>query len=246
MWKTKKELPEAEYQQEEQGAGQENKVGAKLEQINAGIKTKMSNFSIWLFGVTKFIFGVLLLPFVYSVTVSFLNEFGAVDQLNRDYFWAGIISLLIIYFFIWEPLKIYNFGHKILEVMFNYVKPLVKVAPYLLPIYTIVLCIAYAIVSKVNESPDILNYFMFLFSFTMGLHLIFSAKTIRGKKKDFLKGNYIFGFSFVYILNILVLGFILNIIFPNFSFVNLCNQTYQTAKGLFSAAFNQLFLSPMK
>ncbi len=242
MWKTKKELPEVKHQD----VGQENKVGAKLEQVNAEIKTKMSNLSVWLFGVTKFIFGILLLPFVYSVTVSFLNEFGVVGQLNRDYFWAGLITLLIIYFFIWEPLKIYNLGHKILEFMFSYVQPLVKVAPYLLPIYTIVLCIAYAIVSRINESPDILNYFMFLFSFSMGLHLIFSAKTIRGKKNDFLKGNYIFGFSFVYILNILVLGFILNIIFPNFSFVNLFNQTYQTAKSLFSAAFNQLFLSPMK
>lgn len=242
MWKTKKELPEVKHQD----VGQENKVGAKLEQVNAEIKTKMSNLSVWLFGVTKFIFGILLLPFVYSVTVSFLNEFGVVGQLNRDYFWAGLISLLVIYLFIWEPVKIYNLGHKILEFMFSYVQPLVKVAPYLLPIYTIVLCIAYAIVSRINESPDVLNYFMFLFSFSMGLHLVFSAKTIRGKKNDFLKGNYIFGFSFVYILNILVMGFILNIIFLNFSFVNLCSQTYQTAKILFSAAFNQLFLSPMK
>ncbi|MFH1441503.1 MAG: hypothetical protein ABIH18_05645 [Candidatus Omnitrophota bacterium] len=242
MWKTKKKSPEVEHKD----IGQENKVGAKLDQMNAEIKTKVSIFSTWFFGVTKFIFGLFLLPFVYSVTVSFLNEFNVVDQLNRDYFWAGLITLLVIYLFVWELGKIYNLGHKILEVMFSYVQPLVKVAPYLLPIYTIVLCIVYAIVSRVNESPAILNYFMFLFSFTMGLHLIFSAKTIRGKKKDFLKGNYIFGFSFVYILNIFVLGFILNIIFSEYSFVNLFNMTFQTAKGIFAGVYNQLFLSPVK
>lgn len=221
----------------------EKKASPKKENnLNLNIKPRISGLSHWFFGIGKFILGISLLPFVYSVSVSFLNEFTLIDKLLQNYFWAGAISLLITYLFIWEPAVIYAGGHKILEVMFNFFKPLVKVAPYLLPIYTIVLAISYIILSGVVKSPNLVSYFIFLLGLSVSLHLIFSAKTLRAKKEDFLKGNYIFGFSFVYIVNLAILSFFLNLMFDKFSFVNFSNQTFQIAKSIFSAVFKQFFL----
>jgi hypothetical protein len=221
----------------------EKKESLKKENnLNLNIKPHISKISHWVFGISKFILGISLLPFVWSASLSLVNELALIDKLAQNYFWAGLISLLVIYLFIWEPAAVYAGGHKILEAMFKFFGPLVKTAPYLLPIYTIVLAILYIVLSGVVKSPNLANYFIFLLGFSVSLHLVFSAKTLRAKKEDFLKGNYIFGFSFVYIVNLAILSFFLSLIFDNFSFVNFSNQTFQIAKGIFSAVFRQIFL----
>ncbi len=194
------------------------------------------------FGIVKFLIGICLLPFVYSVSASFLQEFNAAEKLFRDYFWAGVLSFIVLYLFIWEPAIIYNKGQRLLNIIFNFFKPLVKVAPYLLPIYTIVIFIIYLIFSFAFKTKESLGYCIFLLSFSLTLHLVFSAKSIRSKKGDFLKSNYIFGFSFVYIMDLVLLAFCLNIIFKEFSFVNFFNNSFQIGKNIFYALFKQLFL----
>ena len=126
--------------------------------------------------------------------------------------------------------------------VFNFFKPIVKVAPYLLPIYTIVLLIIYGLLSLVTASAWLLKYSMFLFGFSIALHLVFSAKSIRTKKSDFLKANYIFGFSFVYIVNVFILALGMSLIFKEFSLVNFFSVSFQAAKGILHAVVKQLFL----
>lgn len=220
-----------------------------LDKLNVGAAEGLSGggprsaaFSHKVLGILKFIIGVCLLPFVYSVSVAFLNEFNAVDKLFRDYFWAGALGFIVIYLFVYEPAVIYNKGQKLLGLVFNFFKPLVRVAPYLLPIYTIIIFIVYLIFSFAFKTKESVGYFLFLFSFSLALHLIFSAKSVRSKKGDFLKANYIFGFSFVYIIDIALLAFCLNIVFKEFSFVNFFNNSFQMGRGIVYAAFRQLFI----
>jgi hypothetical protein len=144
--------------------------------------------------------------------------------------------------FIWEPAVIYAKGHKLLEIIFNFFQPLVRVAPYLIPIYTLVLFLMYGLFSIFIEGAWLTNYAMFLFGLSIALHLVFSAKAIRSKKEDFLKGNYIFGFSFIYIINLGLLAFGVNLIFDKFSFVNFSNVSLQIAKGILATIFRQLFV----
>ena len=203
---------------------------------------KMAAFSRRALSIIKFIIGICFLPFVYSVSVSFLNEFNTVEKAFQNYFWAGAISFIIIYLFIYEPAIIYNKGQKLLEVFFQFLKPLVRVAPYLLPIYTIIIFIVYLIFSSALKTNDAIGYFIFLFSFSLALHLVFSAKSLRSKQGDFLKANYIFGFSFIYIIDLILLAFCLNIAFKDFSFVNFFNNSFQIGKNILYAIFKQVFL----
>jgi len=207
-----------------------------------GISGKLSGLYGKLFGVIKFILGVCLLPFVYSSSIAFMGQFGVIDIGLQNCLWSGVITFLIIYLFVWEPALIYTKGQKLLELVFNFFKPLVKVAPFLLPIYTIVLFVFYGFLSLFIKDSWFLRPVMFLFGFSIILHLVFSSKSIRTRKGDFLKGNYIFGFSFIYILNISILAFGLNLIFKGFSFVSFSNATYSTAKDVFYVIFKQLFL----
>ncbi len=203
-------------------------------------KARLNQFGQWCFAFVKFILGVSLLPFVYGSTVALLSELRTIDVVLQKSLWAGAIAFLIVYLFIWEPAKVYTRGYKIIEFIFRFMKPLVKVAPFLLPVYTLLLFAASLIVLQFSGSGR--EYFLFLFGLSTALHLVFSAKTLRARKGDFLKGNYIFGFSVVYILNILLLCFALSVLFEKFSFVNSCNTTFQVAKGVFKDVYKQLFI----
>jgi hypothetical protein len=203
---------------------------------------RIAGFSRRAFGIIKFILGICLLPFVYSVSAAFLNEFSEVEKTLQNYFWSGVISFIILYLFIYEPVVIYNRGQRLLEIVFTFFKPLVKVAPYVLPIYSIVIFIGYLFLSTLFKTKEPLYYFIFLFSFSLTLHLIFGAKSIRSKQGDFLKANYIFGFPFVYIIDMLLLSFCLNLILREFSFVNFFNNSFQIGSNIFYAVSKQLFL----
>ena len=217
------------------------KEASKTEGNNLKPK-KMSKFTSGILGAIKLALGICLLPFVYSLTIAFVKELNLIDAKLQFLFWSGAISFLAIYLFIWEPASIYAKGQKIVEVIFQFFQPLVRFAPYLLPVYTIVLFITYALATLVSKSTDLINYFIFLFGFSITLHLVFSAKSIRGKQGDFLKANYIFGFSFIYILNIVLLAVGLSFIFKDFSLANLFSFSYDKASSIFCVVFRQLFL----
>ncbi len=210
------------------------------EPMEAG--SKLSALSNRAFAVIKFILGLVLLPFVFSNTISFLQQFNLIEKGLQQVFYNGIVSFLVIYLFIWEPAPVYNKGHKILELIFNFFKPLVKVAPLLLPVYTILVFALYGLLSLGISGSWLIQYTVFLVGFTLILHLTFSAKNIRHKKGDFLKGNYIFGFSFIYILNLTLVAFGFSLIFKLFSFVDFCNISYAITRNIYSVIFRQLFL----
>jgi hypothetical protein len=207
-----------------------------------GISSKLSGVTSKVFWLIKLILGISLLPFVYSASIAFLNELGLIEKSLQNAFWSGIITILIIYLFIWEPMIIYIKGQKLLEVIFNFFKPLVRIAPYLLPVYTIIVFILYELLSRVVKSRWLIEYSIFVFGFSIALHLIFSAKSVRARKSDLLKANYIFGFSLIYIINLTLLAFCLNLIFKEFSLVNFFNSSFSAAKNIFYTVFKQLFL----
>ena len=68
--------------------------------ISGDFSSKISGLSSKAFGIIKFILGIVLLPFVFSTAVSFLNEFGLVSKDLQAIFWSGTISFLVIYLFI--------------------------------------------------------------------------------------------------------------------------------------------------
>jgi hypothetical protein len=233
----KKEFPEKQAPKGKEKPEQNN-PGA----LSGDFSSKLSGLSSKLFGIIKFILAVILLPLVYSSVVAFINEFTQVDQVLQQVFYNGIISFLAVYLFIWEPVVIYNKGHKLLEIVFSFFKPMVNVAPFLLPIYTILIFIIYGLLALGIKSFHLIEYTLFLIGFSSILHLTFSAKTIRTKKGDFLKANYIFGFSFIFILNLALLALGFSLIFKEFSFINFCNISFTIFRNIFLGVFKQLFV----
>lgn len=223
-----------------------NKLDAGLEssgEIKPGVGVFLRSRIL---SIIKLILGVSLLAFVYAGTVVFIKELGFVEKLWQSCFWSGVISFIILYLFIYEPAKIYQKGQKLLGLIFKFFAPLVKVAPYVLPIYTIIIFCLYPVFQLIfnlkEQATKINSYFIFLGGFTLTLHLVFSAKSLRWRQGDFLKANYIFGFSLVYIINLSLIALCLSLILEKFSFIDFFNNFFQTATAIFKATFKQIFI----
>ena len=125
--------------------------------IKDKVKPKISGFSQKIFGSIKLILGICLLPFVYSASVSFIKEFQTIERSSQGFFWAGIISFLVLHLFVWEPAIIYRTGYRLLEIVFSFFSPLVKFAPYVVPIYTILIFAGYLLLSLMFKSKEFFN-----------------------------------------------------------------------------------------
>ncbi|MFA5150671.1 MAG: hypothetical protein WCY42_01290 [Candidatus Omnitrophota bacterium] len=207
-----------------------------------GGRSKPSWISNKMFDIIKLVLGICLLPFVYSSSVAFLNQISYIDVALQNYFWAGVVTLVLVYLFIWEPTVIYERGHRLVEIIFSFFQPLVRFAPYLLPVYTIVLFILYLFLCIFIRDKWLMEWAMFFFGLSIAMHLVFAAQSIRSKKGDLLKSNYIFGFSFMYIISLGLMALFLNFLFKEFSIVNFSNEAYSAASSIFKAIFFQLFM----
>ena len=204
--------------------------------------SKPSWISNKIFDILKLVLGICLLPFVYSSSVAFLGQISYIDVVLQNYFWAGVVTLVLVYLFIWEPTVIYERGHRLVEIIFSFFQPLVKFAPYLLPVYTIVLFILYLFLCVFIKDKWLIEWAMFFFGLSIAMHLVFAAQSIRSKKGDLLKSNYIFGFSFMYIISLGLMALFLNFLFKEFSIVSFSNEAYSLAGSIFKAIFSQLFI----
>ena len=204
--------------------------------------SKVSGLSEKALRVIQFVLGFCLLPLVYSTSVAFLKEFSVIEKSLQQFFWSGVIAFLLIFLFVWELAVIHAWGQRLMEGALGFFKPLAKAAAYLLPVYALILFFAYWALTFFKQSPRLTEYFMFFFGFTMALHIVLSAYSLRTQSSDFLKGNYILGFSCIFIVNAILLSLLLSLIFIQFSFADFFNHSLAAAENIFYALFKQLFL----
>jgi len=191
----------------------------------------------------RLILGILLLPLVYGVIVNLLSQFFTINQLALNYLLTGVSVFLALYLFVWEPAIIYKKGQRVLEIIFKFFAPLVKTAPYVLPVYLILVSLIYFILANFIKSEYLLYYTLSVLGFTGMLHLVFTAQVLKPKQWDYAKiTNYIFSFSLIFIMDLWLFGYIFSHMVDNFSFLSLFNGSLQMARDIYKAIFNQLFL----
>ncbi len=206
------------------------------------IKPKIQHLINRALSILKLLLGLCFLIFVYTGSVGFLQELKRADQRLQYDFWSGIITFVVIYLFFYEPAKVYLKGQKILTIIFKFFAPLVKFAPYVLPVYTIIIFAVYPLVHVFYKGQLVTEYFIFFAGLTLALHLVMTARTLRSKPSDFLKANYIFGFSLVYILNLLLVAICFQLMLDKFSFYNFFQGSYTESQRIYHAVFNQIFI----
>ncbi|HOX53986.1 MAG: hypothetical protein PHI86_03165 [Candidatus Omnitrophica bacterium] len=194
-------------------------------------------------GIIKLIFAIIFVPIVVFCSISFFKQIHSVDREIYELFVWGIFSYLILHLFIYEPDIMFKKGQDMVSVVFRFFAPLVNVASFVLPIYTIFLLIAFSIIKLFFKDLNIAKQFIFLVSFTLTLHMVFCAKALKSKTDDVLKANYFFSMQLIYIVNLFIVAFSLSYFLNGFSFIDFYNNTFSEAVNIYNIVFSQLFIN---
>lgn len=192
----------------------------------------------------KLLLAVIFFPALIGVSVSFSGQIQKLSPRLVTAFVWGIFSYLVIHLLLYEPQPVYQKGQRIAETVSRFFSPLLKLASFFLPIFSILTLTAYYVLftwlgDKFRSEYHI--YFMFLVSFFMVMHIVFTAASLRGRQSDFLKANYFFAMEFIYIINLGLIAGMFSLIFNEFSFLSFFNGACAAVRDIFIAVWSQLF-----
>jgi len=220
-------------------------------------------------GILKKLFtlavGVICLPLTITISRAFYNRLPdlSLDSKDQQYFLWGVFSYAALHLFIFKPHFVYNLGHEVVHVFstwlsFGKAKNLkasgeggsvrttksnffINISPYFIPVYTLILCLAYFLLEKFGDASPYAAYFVFFIGFTLAMHIIMTVDSLKVSQPDLIKTGYLFSLSLIYVINIIVVGFVISLIFSGFSFsaffLDFCEQT----RGAYTLIFSQLF-----
>ena len=152
--------------------------------------------------VLKFILAILLLPLVIGTVVALQGETAKLAPDLQHAILHGTIAYVLMKFFVYDFDAVYKYGQNIVGACFQFLKPLMNFAPYVIPIYTIFLVIAYAIVKvmgKMGPNNDLAPVFFAVIAFSFAMHIILTAQDLYSKDSMAGKPDYFFGMALIFI-----------------------------------------------
>ena len=213
--------------------------------------------------VLKFIVGILAVPVAYAATNAFYNNFILIKEVaaNLHYFVWGIVSYSLLHLLFYKPAYLYVLGHEAVHagvawlfggkiksfkvseeggsVATDKSNFIIELAPYFIPIYTVIITVIYFVVSQ--SYPINGAIFLFLIGFTLAFHIVATVEIMKVKQPDIVKSGYVFSIIFVYIVNIIVISTLFGLTFQGFSIHKFFLDLWAGSKSVYIAVVKQLF-----
>lgn len=171
--------------------------------------------------LVKFILFLLILCFIVEVSKAFFKDIEIKEGFNLNVFYLSILSPFLFYTFIADLSNLYR---KVQDFFFRS-----TFFSYFLSALLIFLGIGFILIPKIFNFTFNKNIFLFLGGFVAIVHLVFVARQNRGGSfSTFI--NYLFNFSILYIINLILFTLYLKIGFD----INLRSIFIEGAKeGIF-------------
>lgn len=195
-----------------------------------------------LLSILKFLLVILFLPVVIGVTMSFMENLRSSDKPVVWAFGWGVVAYLVLHILFYEPAQVFDTAKKMTEKAVGFLFPLVKIAGFCVPFFTIVSFVIYIPASRIWPAYDLLPLFVFLASFFFTMHMVFTANALKGKSAGWLKENYLLSISLIYVVNLVIIACIFSFLVAHFSLTEFFGRIGGVAGSIYTASFNQLFV----
>jgi len=204
-------------------------------------KTSSINVAGSFFGFIKFLFFILLVPVLFAVTIAFRKDVSELKSIYYHSFEWGVLTYVIVHFFLSDLIWLYKFGQSIVAELFKFWDPIAKVAPYIVPIYTLLTMGVYFLVVRVMNVGPNNGWWFFAIGFTFAMHIVMSARELYEADTSSFKPNYLFEMSLVYILVILLMVQLLNITAWKFSLITFAQTVADLTVGFYQNIYFRIF-----
>jgi len=200
--------------------------------------------------------GILLIPFAASFSASLYTQIGRIHSYSKhqSLFLGGLIFYLILHTLFFKPKYLYIFGHELSHAIAALLAGgkifrfrvssqggsissdksnlFIALAPYLFPLYTILLAFLYFAASFFWNMRQLTSPFIFLIGATLCFHLVMTVEFLKIKQPDMTKGGYLLSILLIYIVNLCFLAVVLGFIFPQFYTVEFFEMGFTGAISL--------------
>lgn len=216
--------------------------------------------------ILKVTIGILLLPLIIAASSAFAQQLGQIKIVAgvAAYFLKGAGLYLIIHLLLYKPNYFYVLGHEIAHSLAAFIcgggvrsfhvsakggavlttksNFFIALFPYFFPTYTIFFWLVYFLGSLFWDVSAYLPLFVFLAGFSLTLHIVMTADSLKVKQADVFKTGYIFSMSLIYLLNVLLVSFILSLVFKEFSAFAFFHSSVNGAGNIYYRIYEYLFL----
>jgi len=196
---------------------------------------------IGILSILKFFLGLLLLPAVVNVTIAFYNQLQSLERLHVIFFY-GIIAYVIMHLFIFTPIGFFQFWQKIFADLFKFSTIMASIIPMIIPLITTLILLLLYLLKPALKVHEIDRYVVFAVGFFFAMHVILIAHQLYGEDNNVIKPNYLFSFSLVYILNIILVAALLGLNFEKFSFLNFLRALGELLEKTYLALYHKFLI----
>ena len=194
------------------------------------------------------VIGLLLIPASFSITIAvFKLAYNCPDFIpNVMTFFIGFVSHLIFFLAFRKPVLAYVFGHELTHALWvlifrgqvrsikvsknggavkaSKVNPLIILAPYFFPLYTLVIIGIWLILNHFFDLQKFLPLAVFFIGFTWSFHLLLNIHTLTEYQPDIHAVGRIFSAVIIYTLNVFILGLLITFVSQTLSYRSFFNQ----------------------
>ncbi|MDR1417942.1 MAG: hypothetical protein LBI80_02110 [Endomicrobium sp.] len=186
------------------------------------------------------IFAILLAPMIGAIGYTFFKNFltFAANSGNKFVvFWIGILIYIIFQIVFYKPMRLYVFGHELSHaiagilsgakikkfnvgkdsgnVVLNKDNLCITLAPYIFPIYTIIIIFVYFLCGCFFDIKPFYNYFLFFIGISIAFHIALTVYVLTIEQSDLKVYGAFFSYVIILFVNFIVFTIILAIVFLN-------------------------------
>lgn len=187
-----------------------------------------------LLAIMKFVLGILLLPVVWVTAVVFHQFVVGFPGTHGEFFFWGMFGYLMLFLFFHQFWGMYEFGQKICSGFFQLTSPANKFIARIVPFYLTLILLGFSVMTKFLDIHSYDHYFMYFAGFAFTMHIILTAQELQSDQKMFLKPEYLFKGTIVFILLIFVVVLLFNLAFGEFTVQEFARSVWNDALDVYT------------
>ena len=230
-----------------------------------------ANFSVETFAsrLVKVAMVVVLLPLAVSLLEGFLSQLDVISLSGATFgqwiVW-GFQTYVGIHLLLYRPVPVFKASHRLFSTIAVWLfgghvasteaskggkgakaegvaqgSTLVAFSPYVIPLYTILVCVAGWLAAKWVDRSWVDGPAAFLIGVTIAFHWLMTADDLQAQRERWHVEAYLLAIGLVFVLTLLVGGSALPLTVPGFSFVQALAEGMSRAQAFYSTLVQELF-----
>ena len=210
--------------------------------------------------------GTLLLPWLIGYTEAFVAFLASIPTLTSAQmaFLVGVTSYLAWHTMVGKPMRVYVFGHELMHAVAVWLSGgqvkafkvsakgghvastktnfVIALAPYLIPVFSVVAAFGYVIVGWFLDVQPYARWFYGGLGATLAFHLVFTVEFVKTDQPDLAQGGRIISLAVIYWVNLAFVALAVSLVTPGMRFLGYVTDGYWRSVGWYQIVVRQLFL----